>query len=344
MATRAFPLLVAGVLGGLGLLGAGTSLAQRVQIPPVCPEGTKPVSGNQRLGNATVIRYSCRAANGAPRGPWAAVYPNGMVAQTGSYDDNGKLDGDLLYFNPDGVKLARTHFVAGEETGERAAYYPGGGLQSVGPVVGGQPDGLWSFFHDNGRKESEGDMKLGKAQGPWTYWDAAGRVLKNGDWAAGEKVGVWFERATAAEDFKKIEYQGGKPVVAEPPKPKSLEGVACRFIAEGRYVLPVGDIDAVSSNWPEGVLSIARVVPAYRGGEAFGYKVFAIPAGSLLATCGFHDGDVVRAVNDVPTNSLDSFEKAADRVRQRGEAVFHVERDHRIVLLRIEKGPDVGAR
>jgi antitoxin component YwqK of YwqJK toxin-antitoxin module len=315
----------------LALVAAQTSSSTKSP----CPDGTEVKTRKERLGGEAVTRYMCKTPDGQTTGPFVVVYGNGKYAQTGTYDKKGKLDGEFVYFDTSGAKLARTEFVNGVETGERRAYFPSGELQSQGPVTGGQPDGLWSFFHDNGRKQSEGLMKAGKAEGAWTYWDKQGYVLRNGAWRAGVQVGEWAERAAPTEVFARVVYENGKPRKLA-SSPGDGDALTCKQVSAGWWVLKVSDLGRVVAGWPDG-LGQAQITPASRGGEVYGYRVGSIRPGSLVASCGFVDGDVIRAINDVQTTSVSAFATAADRARVRGTAVFHLERDHRIVLVRIEK-------
>lgn len=314
----------------LALVGGQTSS----QKSP-CPEGTEIATRKERLGDDPVTRYMCKTPAGQVTGPWVLVYENGKYAQTGTYDDKGKLNGEFLYFDPSGKKKARTEFVHGVETGERRAFFASGELQSRGAVIKGQPDGLWSFFHEDGRKQSEGHMRAGKAEGPWTYWDEAGYVLRNGAWKAGVQVGEWAERASATATFGRVIYENGKARKLA-SSPGDGDALTCKQVSSGWWVLKVSDLGRVVAGWPDG-LGQAQIAPASRGGEVYGYRIGSIRPGSLVASCGFKDGDVIRAVNDVQTKSLSAFATAAERARVRGTAVFHLERDHRIVLVRIEK-------
>ncbi len=259
---------------------------------------------------------------------------NSKYAQTGTYDKKGKLDGEFLYFDKSGQKLARTEFVHGVETGERRAYFPSGELQSQGAVINGQPDGMWSFFHENGRKQSEGTMQAGKAEGAWTYWDQSGFVLRNGAWKAGVQVGEWAERESAAATFSRVAYENGK--ARRLASADEGDALTCEQVSTGWWVLKVSDLGRVVAGWPDG-LGQAQITAATRGGEIYGYRVANVQPGSLVASCGFAEGDVIRAINDVQTKSVSAFATAAERARVRGTAVFHLERDHRIVLVRIEK-------
>lgn len=49
----------------------------------------------------------------------------------------------------------------------------------------------------------------------------------------------------------------------------------------------------------------ARIVPAFEGGEAVGFKLFSIRPGSLYSKIGIQNGDVISSINGYPINSPD---------------------------------------
>lgn len=65
--------------------------------------------------------------------------------------------------------------------------------------------------------------------------------------------------------------------------------------------------EVFDSDWVDCAITGARIVPAFRGGNFAGMKVFAIRPDSLWAAAGFLNGDELVSVNDLP---LDSPEQA----------------------------------
>ena len=53
------------------------------------------------------------------------------------------------------------------------------------------------------------------------------------------------------------------------------------------------------------VTSLGRFVPNQNGGTVQGFKVFAIPGGSLLSRAGLRNGDIVKSVNDISLQKLE---------------------------------------
>ena len=82
---------------------------------------------------------------------------------------------------------------------------------------------------------------------------------------------------------------------------------------------------------PQRILDHARIIPNIEGGQATGFKLFAIRAGSLLAKLGLQNGDIVQRVNGYelknPTTALAASEALRDakeitiELLRRGEPV-----------------------
>lgn len=61
-------------------------------------------------------------------------------------------------------------------------------------------------------------------------------------------------------------------------------------------------------------LDRARIVPAVEGGRPIGFRLVLQP-GSLWSLLGFHDGDLVQAINELPLDSPDHALEAYSRLR-----------------------------
>jgi general secretion pathway protein C len=84
-----------------------------------------------------------------------------------------------------------------------------------------------------------------------------------------------------------------------------------RAVGEHAYEVPSADVRDAFSHWEEQATQV-RVVPAFRDGQARGFKLFAIRPGSLYAKLGLQNGDVIQRVNGMslktPQSALAAFE------------------------------------
>lgn len=75
------------------------------------------------------------------------------------------------------------------------------------------------------------------------------------------------------------------------------------------------------------LLSQARAVPYYRGGESIGMRLFAIRQGSLYEKLGLRNGDVVLSVNDNSLSDPSQALRIFEELKQERHIIVQVERD-----------------
>ncbi|WIG96035.1 type II secretion system protein GspC [Myxococcus sp. SDU36] len=83
-----------------------------------------------------------------------------------------------------------------------------------------------------------------------------------------------------------------------------------RAVGEHTYEVSRRAVEDALTN-TDGLLTQARVVPAFRDGKPQGFKVFSIKKGSLYEQLGIQSGDVLRRINgvslDTPDGALEAF-------------------------------------
>ncbi|QSQ26901.1 hypothetical protein JY651_19155 [Pyxidicoccus parkwayensis] len=88
-----------------------------------------------------------------------------------------------------------------------------------------------------------------------------------------------------------------------------------RSVGEHAYVVPSSDVMAAFSD-VEALSKETRIVPAFRDGQARGFKLFAIRPHSLFAKLGLQNGDVLEQINGqsltTPTSAMTAFESLRD--------------------------------
>ncbi|AKQ67803.1 General secretion pathway protein C [Myxococcus hansupus] len=140
------------------------------------------------------------------------------------------------------------------------------------------------------------------------------RSLMTGDELLGARVvAIERERILFSVDGRE-EYLRAGNASAAPPMP-TLANTAphtsgIRAVRENTYEVPRGTIDHALGNL-DGVLSQARVVPAFRDGKPQGFKLFSVKKGSLYEQLGIQTGDVLQRINgltlDTPEKALEAF-------------------------------------
>jgi antitoxin component YwqK of YwqJK toxin-antitoxin module len=178
-------------------------------------------------------------------GPWRFYHKNGKLKQEGSYNDQGKpegewywyyddgsllreeyyylglLDGLMVEYSRDGQEIAKGEFIEGFQDGEW--FYIIGDSRIEGSFLDGRRDGLWKYWQLSGSGKEDvlrfrGRFIEDNPHGEHTYyWDNGNRKdegeyvmgLKNGDWISYDYLGV-PEIIITYENGKEVKYDGIK--------------------------------------------------------------------------------------------------------------------------------------
>ena len=136
-----------------------------------------------------------------------------------------------------------------------------------------------------------------------------------------------------------LEFEGGEAAPAAPPNlayapvpapaagrgpaAKVTEGV--RQVSEGRYEIERSVIDTTLSNLNT-IATQARIVPSFKNGVANGFKLFSIQPGSLYASIGIENGDVIQRVNGYEINSPEKALELYQKLRESSHVTIDLER------------------
>lgn len=113
----------------------------------------------------------------------------------------GKLDGDVAWFNNEGVLGMRHKYKKGKLEGEQYTYYDNGNIRSIITYLDGHLNGKiewytkdgvlfdnreiingtgeYILYWENERVQEEGNYKNGKKVGSWKKYDKTGEILKD---------------------------------------------------------------------------------------------------------------------------------------------------------------------
>jgi len=132
---------------------------------------------------------------------------------------------------------------------------------------------------------------------------------------------------------------GFAPVPQPRPAPPGgkLEGV--RQIGDNRYEVDRKVIDTTLGDLNQ-IATQARIVPSFKNGTANGFKLFSIQPGSLYASLGIENGDVVQRVNGYELNSPEKMLDLLQKLKDTGHVVLESERGGQLVKKEINiNGP-----
>jgi general secretion pathway protein C len=145
-------------------------------------------------------------------------------------------------------------------------------------------------------------------------------VLCNG----GTKEYVDFDEAAAAAE-------GGNVGVAPVPPPRlggkapaaPMQGV--RMVSDNKYDISRTVLDQQLSNLST-ISTQARIVPSFKNGVANGFKLFSIQPGSLYASIGVENGDVIQRINGYEINSPDRALELFQKLKESSHVTIELER------------------
>ncbi|SEM88796.1 type II secretion system protein C (GspC) [Stigmatella aurantiaca] len=119
------------------------------------------------------------------------------------------------------------------------------------------------------------------------------------------------------------------PAVATAPPagpPNNGLGNGIRSTGENEYEVPRTEIDRTLSNLNE-VAMQARIVPAFKDGQAQGFKLFSIRPDSIYSKIGVQNGDVIRRINGFELNSPEKALEVYSKLKEAGRIEIEIERN-----------------
>ncbi len=153
-----------------------------------------------------------------------------------------------------------------------------------------------------------------------------------------EKARAEFAQATAASALTAPPSVVAEPTVATDPtaatSPMANAAAAIRCETEGQCTIDRTFLEGLLEE-PDALLRQARIIPALEEGKTVGIKLFGIRPNSLPKLLGLKNGDLVRAVNDLPIDSMDAAMSAYNKVRERDTLVLQIIRKDIPMLLTI---------
>jgi general secretion pathway protein C len=116
---------------------------------------------------------------------------------------------------------------------------------------------------------------------------------------------------------------GFPPSPGGPPPGGTLQGV--RPTGRDKYDIDRNVIDSTLSNL-NNIATQARIVPSFKNGVANGFKLFSIQPGSLYASIGVENGDVIQRINGYEINSPEKALELYQKLREAGHVTIDLER------------------
>lgn len=103
-------------------------------------------------------------------------------------------------------------------------------------------------------------------------------------------------------------------------------GSGIRATSENEYEVPRAEIDNTLSNLNQ-VAMQARIVPAFKDGQAQGFKLFSIRPDSIYSKIGVQNGDVIKRINGFDMNSPEKALEVYSKLKEANHIVIELERN-----------------
>lgn len=108
------------------------------------------------------------------------------------------------------------------------------------------------------------------------------------------------------------------------PPPGNSSGI--RALSDNDYEVPRAEIDKTLSNLND-IAMQARIVPAFKDGQAHGFKLFSIRPDSIYSKIGVQNGDVIRRINGYDLNSPEKALEVYAKLKEAGRIELELERN-----------------
>lgn len=129
---------------------------------------------------------------------------------------------------------------------------------------------------------------------------------------------------------------GAAPVAAYTPPPlpngpavqapNNGLGNGIRAVGENDYEVPRTEIDRTLANLND-VAMQARIVPAFKDGQAQGFKLFSIRPDSIYSKIGVQNGDVIKRINGFELNSPEKALEVYTKLKEASRIEIELERN-----------------
>lgn len=105
-----------------------------------------------------------------------------------------------------------------------------------------------------------------------------------------------------------------------------VNGAGIKQLDDNNYVVPRAEIDKTLSNLND-VAMQARIVPAFKDGQAQGFKLFSIRPDSIYSKIGVQNGDVIKRINGFDLNSPEKALEVYSKLKEASRIEIEIERN-----------------
>jgi general secretion pathway protein C len=151
-------------------------------------------------------------------------------------------------------------------------------------------------------------------------------VICNG----GTKEYLDFEPGATGGEVANLGYAPVPTPATRLPGSPGATGTGVRQVRDNIYEIERNVIDSTLSNL-NNIATQARIVPSFRNGVANGFKLFSIQPGSLYASIGIENGDVIQRVNGYEINSPEKALELYQKLRESQHVTIELDRGGQVI-------------
>lgn len=101
---------------------------------------------------------------------------NGKIIETGSFSNDQK-EGEWITYSKKGGMVRKTHYTNGKLNGSVELWYPDGKPKFSGTFVNGKKNGIWNYYSEKGKACITGEYLSDKPINLWTIKDREGKKI-----------------------------------------------------------------------------------------------------------------------------------------------------------------------
>ena len=103
-------------------------------------------------------------------------------------------------------------------------------------------------------------------------------------------------------------------------------GAGIEPLDDNNYEVPKAELDKALANLNDLAMQ-ARIVPAFKDGQAEGFKLFSIRPDSLYSKIGIVNGDVIKRINGFDMNSPEKALEIYTKLKDAGRIDVEIDRN-----------------
>ncbi len=139
-------------------------------------------------------------------------YAPGKEKHRNKTDEIGRKQGQWMFFNTFGDKIAEIDFVNDVKEGVERKFFSYDKPREETEYLAGVKDGQYTKYFFSGGVNLEGTYKDGKKDGKWTKYFEDGSIRQDGSYKYGRKDGVWKSYSRKGAVVGQATYKDGTNV------------------------------------------------------------------------------------------------------------------------------------